>query len=451
MGATRMRKAAARLARIEVHSGALHLIMKTRQMPKNNPPHPTEPSLFRSVMPPVHRAATVFFNDVDDLERSDWRCREAYTYGREGSPTTRELEDNLAALEGARHAMLAPSGLAAFSITCLGLLKAGDRVALPANGYGTGGQMVDVLMRRFGVEVSVYEPTAPATWQETIPPGTRLVWTEAPGSVTMEVPDLPLLIGHARAVGAKTAMDNTYSAGLHFKPFGLGIDVSMQALTKFQSGGADVVMGSLACVDDTLQERLREARHFLGLGVSPDDAYLVLRGLPTLRMRYEHSSRSGEVIAGWFRARPGVQRVLYPPFDETPGFAHWKAHFSAAAGLFSVALSEQVREPQVKAFINGLRQFRIGFSWGGPTSLVMPYGRSHPAVRRLRELGEPVGSIVRFWVGLEEPQLLLDDVASAWDQAMCRRAADSATAYTHNGAQIDASDSARSTRRFQPL
>jgi len=372
---------------------------------------------FRAVLPPVHRAATVLFDDVDAMRRHDWRSREAFVYGREGTPTTRELETQLAAIEGARHALVLPSGLAGYSVVALALLQPGDRIAMPANGYGGGGQMADVLLRRLGVQVSVYEPTLPHTWRESIPSGTRLVWIEAPGSVTMEVPDLSRLIAHARSVGAKVAIDNTYSAGLHLKPFDLGIDVSLQALTKFQSGASDVTLGSLSCVDDELCNRLHETRHFLGMGVSADDAYLVLRGLPTMRLRYGQSARSGEQVAAWFRGRPGVQRVLFPAFEECPGHDHWKAHFADAAGLFSITLPESVEESRVKAFVEGLRHFPLGISWGGHSSLSLPYASTHNAVQRLRRLGEPVGAIVRFWVGLEPVDELLDDIATAWRRA----------------------------------
>ncbi|WP_434525077.1 PLP-dependent transferase [Photorhabdus asymbiotica] len=372
----------------------------------------------QSVMPPIHRASTVFFDNVKALSQCDWRNYDAYTYGREGSPTTQELERWLATIEGGLHTILAPSGLAAFSLASLALVQCGDRIALPANGYGTGTQMVDVLLRRFGVQKSIYEPTQPSSWNQTIPTGTRLIWIEAPGSITMEVPDLIQLRNHARSIGAYTIIDNTYSAGIHLKPFDIGIDVSMQALTKFQSGGADVLMGSLTCIDDELHARLLEARHLLGLNVSPDDAYLVIRGLHTMKLRYEQSSRSAELIANWFLSRPGVHRVLYPPFDVSPGFEYWKTHFTAAAGLFSVALSEDVPESQLHAFIEALQRFHIGFSWGGPSSLVMIYGHDHSSVQRLRNLKQPVGNIVRFWIGLEEHEILLEDIKQAWHQAI---------------------------------
>ncbi|RQP26708.1 PLP-dependent transferase [Piscinibacter terrae] len=375
---------------------------------------------FRAVLPPVHRAATVLFDDVDAMRRHDWRSREAFVYGREGTPTTRELEKQLAETEGARHALVLPSGLAGYSVVALALLQPGELIAMPVNGYGGGGQMADVLLRRLGIEVSVYEPTQPDTWAENIPAGTRLVWIEAPGSITMEVPDLTRLVAHARSVGAHVAIDNTYSAGLHLKPFDLGIDVSLQALTKFQSGASDVTLGSLSCVNEGLLTRLHETRHFLGMGVSADDAYLVLRGLPTMWLRYEQSARSGEQLAAWFRGRPGVQRVLHPAFEECPGHAHWKAHFTAAAGLFSVTLHESVDEARVKAFVEGLRHFPLGMSWGGHSSLALPYAATHNAAQRLRRLGEPVGAIIRFWVGLEPVEALLEDIAQAWGAAMNR-------------------------------
>lgn len=373
---------------------------------------------FLSAMPPLHRASTIYFVDVADLEQRDWRQPNVFTYGRDGTPISRELEVALAALEGSRYVHLAPSGLAAFSLACLALLKAGDSIALPANGYGTGSQMASTLMRRFGVDVSVYEPTAPETWSQTIPEFTTLVWIEAPGSVTMEMPDLARLLGHARSVGALTGIDNTYSAGIHLRAFDLGVDVSMQALTKFQSGGSDVVMGCLSTSDDAIHSRILETRHLLGLGVSPDDAYLVLRSLPTLKMRYEYSSRSAEMLARWFLPQSGVHRVLYPPFEDSPGSIHWRNHLTAAAGLFSIALDDRVDSMRTKAFVDTLQRFRIGYSWGGPTSLVMPYFAPHPAVQRLRRLGSPTSSVIRFWIGLEDTQLLLEDITQAWKKSM---------------------------------
>jgi len=370
--------------------------------------------LFESSMPSVCRASTVYFDNVADLDRRTWRNRKDYSYGREGTPTSNELEDQLAAIEGASFALVAPSGLAAFSIACIGLLKHGDRVAIPSNGYGTGSQMVEAILSRFGVQSSIYEPSEPDSWSDTIPRGTNLLWMEAPGSITMEVPDVRRLVQHAKAIGAVTGVDNTYSAGLHFKPFKAGIDISMQALTKFQSGGADVVMGSLACVDPSIFQRLQETRHFLGMNVSPDDCYLVLRGLPTMSLRHQRSNASADVVARWFLHRDGVHSVLHAPLDTGTSNRHWKDNFTSAAGLFSVALSDRVSTDQVRAFVEALNRFRIGYSWGGPTSLVMPYDTSHPAVQRLRRLGNPVGSVVRFWIGLEEPSALLDDVQSAW-------------------------------------
>jgi cystathionine beta-lyase len=372
---------------------------------------------FRSAMPPIHRASTVYLENVDELAARDWRTAAVSAYGRDGTPTTQELENALAELEGARHVHLTPSGLAAFSLACLAFLKAGARIALPSNMYGTGSQSVVTLMARFGVQTCIYEPTLPSSWAQTIPDGTTLVWIEAPGSITMEVPDIEALVRHARSIGALTGIDNTYSAGIHLRPFDLGIDVSLQALTKLQSGGSDVVMGSLSTADDAIHARLLEAHHFLGLCVSPDDAYLILRGLQTLKVRYEHSSRSAQRVADWFHGRKGVHQVMYPPMAESPSSDLWRAYFTAAAGLFSVALHDSVEAETTKIFVNGLKQFRIGYSWGGTSSIVMPYSANHPSVQRLRRLGAPVSSIVRFWVGLDDVPLLLDDLWQAWDAA----------------------------------
>jgi cysteine-S-conjugate beta-lyase len=344
---------------------------------------------------------------------------EAFSHrlGRDGTPTTQELEIALTELEGARYIHLTPSGLAAFALACLALLNAGARIALPLNMYGTGSQSVVSLMARFGVDACFYEPTLPSSWGQSIPAGTALVWIEAPGSITMEVPDIDALVSHAKSVGALTGIDNTYSAGIHLRPFDLGIDISLQALTKLQSGASDVIMGSLGTTDDLIHARLLEARHFLGLCVSPDDAYLVLRGLQTLKVRNERSSHSAQRIVGWFQGRNGVHQVLYPPISGSPASDLFLKYFTGATGLFSVALGESVAAETAKIFVNGLNQFRIGYSWGGTNSLVMPYPADHPSVQRLRGLGVPVSSIVRFWVGLDDVPMLLDDLSQAWEKA----------------------------------
>lgn len=367
---------------------------------------------FRSALPPVHRASTVLLESVEKLRQTSWAA-DPSPYGREGTPTTRELETRLALLEGAEETMLVPSGLAAIYVTCLALLKTGDEVAMPANFYGSAVQMAEFLLSRFGVSLRRYEPSDASSLASALGPRTRLVWIEAVGSVSLEVPDVRALATMAKARGAKVAVDNTYTAGVHLDAFALGADVSVQALTKLQSGGADVVLGSVSCVDPVLTQQLKTTRHYLGLNVSSDDAYLVLRGLPTLKMRYAHSRSAAERIAPWFAGKPGVRRVHFPPLESSPGHEHWKRYFTSAAGLISVAVGGFSAEQ----IVAGLQLFHIGYSWGGPLSLVMLFEASHPAVTRLCAQDPGISAVLRFWIGLEDPEELMTDIADAWNGA----------------------------------
>ncbi|AEG94246.1 PLP-dependent transferase [Ramlibacter tataouinensis] len=370
---------------------------------------PNQQGGFRATLPAVHRASTVLLESVEKLRRTGWDA-DPSPYGREGTPTTRELERRLARLEGAGETILVPSGLAAIYVTCVALLKAGDEVAMPANFYGSAVQMAETLLARFGIGLRRYEPGEASSLAAALGPRTRLVWIEAVGSVSLEVPDLGALIAAAKAANVTVAIDNTYAAGLHLQAFALGADVSVQALTKLQSGGSDVVLGSVSAANAALICQLKLTRHYLGLNVSSDDAYLVLRGLPTLRMRYSHSRSAAEQIAPWFDGKPGVRRVHFPPLASSPGHAHWKRYFTSAPGLISVAMGTCPAEH----IVEGLDLFHIGYSWGGPLSLVMLFEESHPAVIRLRAVDPEIRQVVRFWIGLEEPTDLMEDIAQAW-------------------------------------
>ncbi len=378
------------------------------------PLQPSGLTSFQGLASPVHRASTVIFQNTAELASADWRNPASFTYGREGTPTTHELQRQLASIEGCEHVVLTPSGLASFSLVCLALTSAGDVVCIPDNAYGSGAQMLRTVLSRYGVRTSSYDPTQPDTWSQSITHGTRLLWIEAPGSVTMEVPDIVALVSAAKQAGAITAIDNTYSAGLHLKPWKFGIDISIQALTKYQAGSGDVVMGSVSCSDDVLYRSIFEARHFLGMSVSADDAYLVLRGLPTLKMRYQHGHHAALSIAKSFAALQSVQRIMHPALPSCIGHSFWHEHFTSAAALFSIALSPVVSNAQIEAFLNELKLFRIGYSWGGPTSLVMAYDSQHPAVARITSSDRPVAHVVRFWVGLEETADLQADIDQAW-------------------------------------
>ena len=373
--------------------------------------HPSyEPPVgFNAVQPATHRASTVIFPNVAAMRSRDWRQKNGYTYGLHGTPTTFTLEARLAAIEGARHCILCPSGLSAIALVDLALVGQGDAVMLPANVYGPSRELAERLLTGWGITVQIYDPLDLVATRAAITQHTRLMWLEAPGSVTMEMPDLVALIRLAREHSVVTALDNTWSAGIALKPFDLGVDISMQALTKYQSGGADVLMGSVTTRDDALHERLLYAHMRLGLGVGGDDASLVLRGLHSLALRYGAHDASARRVAAWLQTCPEVQTVLHPALPGSPGHANWVRDCSAAAGLFSFTFKPWVQEGQVDAFVDALQLFKIGYSWGGPVSLVVPYD-----MKGMRGDSWAYASpVVRLNIGLEDADDLIADLAQA--------------------------------------
>ncbi len=368
------------------------------------------PSGFNAVQPATHRASTVIFANVAAMRAREWRRKTGYTYGLHGTPTTFTLEARLAEIEGANHALLCPSGLSAIALVNLALLQQGDAVMLPANVYNPSRDMAQRLLCGWGITLQVYNPQDLVATRAAITPSTRLLWLEAPGSVTMEMPDLRGLVALAQQHGLVTAIDNTWGAGLAIKPFALGIGISMQALTKYQSGGADVLMGAVLTRDEALQDKLLDAHMRLGLGVSGDDASLVLRGLHSLHLRYHAHDEAARRVASWLQGRHDVQALLHPAFPSCPGHTHWVRDCSAAAGLFSFTFQPQIPAARVDAFVDALCLFKIGYSWGGPVSLVVPYD-----VAAMRGASWPYASpLVRLSIGLEDPQDLISDL----DQAM---------------------------------
>ena len=372
--------------------------------------HPyVPPAGFGAVSPGVYKASTVTFANVSALRSRSWKSREGYTYGLHGTPTTFTLEERLATLEGGRHCVLAPSGLAAITMVDAALLRQGDEVLLPDNVYGPSKELARTLLADWGIAHRLYDPLDASGLAAMIGPRTRLVWLEAPGSVTMEFPDLGRLVGAARDRGVTTALDNTWGAGVAFRAFDFGVDIVMHALTKYPSGGADVLMGSVVTRDEALHHRILQAHGRLGLGVGANDVELVLRSLPTVALRYHAHDRAARELATWLQAQPAVARVLHPALPGAPGHAHWAAHCGAAAGLFSVLLDAALPAQRVDAFVDGLRLFRIGYSWGGPMSLVVPYDLASMRERP----GDLPGHLVRFSIGLEAVDDLRADLAQA--------------------------------------
>jgi cystathionine beta-lyase len=362
----------------------------------------------------IHHASTVLFKNVAALRSRNWQDKTAYTYGLHGTPTTFTLEARLAAIEGGQHCLLAPSGLAAIAMVDLALLKSGDDVLLPDNVYNPNREMGRWLSQDFGITARFYDPLIGAGIADLIQPNTRLIWTEAPGSVSMEVPDIPAICKAAkdrRAAGQTihVAIDNTWSAGIGFNAFGHGVDIVMQALTKYQSGGSDVLMGAVITQDKDLMHRIEMAHMRLGYGVSADDTYLVLRGLPTMKLRFDAHDAGGRKVAEWLKTRPEIAKVLHPSLADCPGHEIWKRDFTGSGGLFSAIFDARYTEAQTDRFIDSLKLFKIGYSWGGANSLCVPY-----RVQSMRKNWVDQGQLVRFNIGLEDPLDLIADIEQAF-------------------------------------
>ena len=371
----------------------------------------TPPAGFAAFPTAIHHASTVLFKDVAAMRSGDWKDKQSYTYGLHGTPTTFTLEARLAEIEGGQFCLLAPSGLAAIAMVDLALLASGDDVLLPENVYNPNRELGRWLSADFGISARYYDPLIGAGIAGLIQPNTKLIWTEAPGSVTMEVPDLPAICKAAHDKGVLVALDNTWSAGLALRGFEHGVDIVMQALTKYQSGGSDVLMGSVVTRERALIDRIALAHMRLGMGVSADDAYLVLRGLPSMKLRFEAHDASARKVAAWLKARPEIARVLHPALADCPGHATWQRDFSGAGGLFSVVFDARYSEQQTDRFVDSLRLFGIGYSWGGANSLVMPY-----RVQAMRKQWLDAGVLVRLNIGLEETDDLIADLEQALAQ-----------------------------------
>lgn len=366
------------------------------------------PGGFGAFPPAIHHASTVLFENVAAMRAGQWKDKTAYTYGLHGTPTTFTLEARLAAIEGGNHCLLAPSGLAAIAMVDFALLKSGDDVLLPDNVYNPNRELGRWLQQDFGVTARFYDPMIGAGIAELIQPNTRLIWTEAPGSVSMEVPDLPAICRAAKDQGVLVALDNTWSAGLALRGFDAGVDIVMHALTKYQSGGADLLMGAVITRERVLNDRLAQAHMRLGLGVGADDAYLVMRGLPTMKLRFDAHDAGARTVAAWLKSRPEIARVLHPAFEDCPGHVNWRRDFNGAGGLFSVVFDARYTEAQTDAFVDALDLFGLGYSWGGPNSLVMPY-----RIAAMRRDWQDAGVLVRFNIGLEAPEDLIADLEQA--------------------------------------
>jgi cysteine-S-conjugate beta-lyase len=358
-----------------------------------------------AVNPPIQRGSTVLFPDIEALHGP------GKSYGLDGFAVHDALCDTLADISGATGAVLAPSGLAAVTTALLSFTRAGGDVLVTDSVYAPTRRFCDGLLARHGVTTRYYDPRIGAGIEAIIAPNTQIIFLESPGSLTFEIQDAPAIATIARARGITTIIDDTWSAGLHFKPFDHGIDVSVQALTKYQAGHADVLLGATLAREPALVARLKQTAKELGLGCgSAEDAYLTLRGLRTMPLRLERQSASALAIAQWLSHRPEVARVLHPALETHPDHALFKRDFTGAAGVFSIVL-KPVAKARLAAMLDHLALFGLGFSWGGYESLVI--NCTEQEARKVAGWSDP-GALLRFSIGLEDPADLISDIEAGF-------------------------------------
>ena len=366
------------------------------------------------VNPPVIHASTVLYPSAADMVAH----RSRYQYGRRGTPTSEALEDALRAIEGPGCAgvCLVPSGAAAVSTALLSVVAAGDHILITDSVYRPTRVFADSILKKFGVETTYYDPLIGAGIDRLMRPNTRAVFVEAPGSQSFEMQDIPEIAKAARARNAIVLMDNTWGTPLYFRAFEKGVDISIQAGTKYIGGHSDLMLGTISANDATFP-KVKETLNTLGLCVGPDDMYLALRGLRTLSVRLERHQKSGIDIARWLAARPEVMKVMHPALESDPGHAIWKRDFLGASGLFSLVL-KPAPEKAVHALLNSLQLFGMGFSWGGYESLVILFDC---AGYRTATRWAPGGPALRFHIGLEDTGDLIADLEqgfSAFSRAL---------------------------------
>ena len=370
-------------------------------------PTPQARNDFTALTTPVYRGSTVVFDSQEKVS-DDWQHAEnGYSYGLYGTPTTLELATRIATIEGAHRTFIVPGGQAAIALVYMAFCKAGSHALVPFSAYGPNREMAEGILRDFGVEVEAYDPLIGGDISALIRDNTTLIWCESPGSVTMEIQDVPAIVAAAHSRDVAVALDNTYAAGVLFDAFAHDVDVSIQALTKYVGGHSDLLLGSVSSRDARAYKALGSVYRQLGLAVSPDDCSLALRGLQTLAVRLEHLETSTLKVAHWLAGHKSIAKVFHPALPSCPGHAQWQRDFKGSASIFSFLFTHEVTPQQVVAFLNALAIFKIGLSWGGVTSLAVVY----PDLDRPgQDFG---GRLVRLNIGLESPDDLIADLEQA--------------------------------------
>lgn len=360
-----------------------------------------------AVNPPVQRASTILIPKAADLYSDDLK-----TYGLEGMSIHDRLSAALAAVSGGTGCVLAPSGLSALTLAMLAFSAQGAHMIVTDSAYGPTRRFCDEVLKGYGVETTYCDPLIGAGIRALIRPQTALIILESPGSLTFEMQDVRAITKVAREAGVVTLIDDTWSAGLYFKPFEHGCDISMQALTKYQGGHADVLAGALVTSDPAIHRRLEKMHKLLGLGVAAEECALVLRGMRTMALRMSRQDLSARRVANWLETRPEVSRVIHPALPSHPQHAVWARDFTGAGGLFSVVMHD-VPKARLHAMLEACELFSMGFSWGGFESLILP---CDPQIRRTAVPWQAEGPLVRLSIGLEEPDDLIADLSQAFER-----------------------------------
>lgn len=367
---------------------------------------------FDSLGVPIHRASTITFSTVEEYQGRREAIYDGYSYGLYGTPTSRALEIRIAELERAERALVVPSGFAAIALTTLAAAQSGQCVLFPDNCYDTIRPFATEFLTRLGIRCTFYDPAIGGDIDQMLDENVALVWVESPGSVTLEVQDVPAIARAANARGILVAADNAWATPLRFRPLEHGCDLSVIPLSKYLNGHSDVIMGAIAVRDVALYRRLKDVSRYLGMGASSDDASLVLRGIETLSVRLDRSEQTALLLAQELQGRTSVVTVRHPALAHSPGHAIWKRDFSGSSGVFSVFLDPLVR-PVLSSAIEGMELFAIGASWGGTRSVVAVLDRAPP---RTAGSSPHEGPIVRFSIGLENASDLRTDIEKAFDQ-----------------------------------
>ncbi|HXX15601.1 MAG TPA: cystathionine beta-lyase [Candidatus Eremiobacteraceae bacterium] len=366
------------------------------------------PEGYHSLVTPTFRGSTTVFSSASVVQDTWDQWRVGYTYGLYGTPTVLELAARICELESGSRTILTPGGQAAISLINFALLQSGDHLLIPASVYFPNRKLATRLLSRFGITTDFYDPSIGAGIGSLIQKNTRLIWCESPGSITMEVQDLPAIVVAAHERNVRVVLDNTWSAGVLLDAFAHGVDVTMQAITKYIGGHSDLLLGSITVRDDALYQRLGAAQQVIGCGVSPDDCSLALRGLKTLGVRLAAIESSALSIARWLSSRPEIELVLHPALPSCPGHQLWKRDFLGSSGVFSVVFKPGPSQQQVFHFVDALQLFKVGYSWGGVASLAVAYD-----IGRIPGRPPYEHRIVRLNIGLEATEDLVADLEQA--------------------------------------